>query len=130
MSSYVRPPESWFRKFQLAFRGVAWGVRTQRSFVVHLPVAVAVLVGAALHGVSQVEWCVLILCIAIVLAAELFNTALEHLSRAITRDDNQDIRHALDVSSGAVLVTSIGAAAVGSIILLTRLAADVAAWIG
>jgi len=102
---------------------MAHAFRTQRSFWVHLPVAVAVLIGAALHGVSQVEWAILIVCIAMVLSAELFNSALEHLSQAITEDENEHIRNALDVASGAVLVVSIGALAVGSLLLLTKLAA-------
>ncbi len=102
---------------------MAHAFRTQRSFWVHLPVAVAVLIGATLHGVSQVEWAILIVCIAMVLSAELFNSALEHLSQAITADENEHIRNALDVASGAVLVVSIAALAVGSLLLLTKLAA-------
>lgn len=104
---------------------MAHAFRSQRSFWVHLPVAVAVLIGATLHGVSLTEWAILILCIAMVLAAELFNSALEHLSQAITEEENPHIRDALDVASGAVLVTSIGALAVGCLLLLTKLAAAV-----
>ena len=84
--------------------------------------AVAVIVGATLHNVSRTEWAILILCITMVLAAELMNTAVELLAKAITEDENKQVGLALDLSSGAVLVTAIGAAAVGCIILLTRLA--------
>lgn len=129
MPRYIRQPESWLRKFGLAFRGIWLGVRTQRSFWVHLPVAAAVVIGAALHGVTLLEWAILILCITVVLAAEAFNTALEFLSRAVTEDENHDVRHALDVASGAVLITAIGAATVGSLILLTRLAAAIQSWL-
>jgi diacylglycerol kinase len=129
MPRYIRQPESWFRKFAVAIRGIVLAVRTQRSFWVHLPVAVAVLIGAALHGVTRIEWAVLILCITTVLAAEAFNTALEFLARAITQDENENIRHALDVAGGAVLITSIGAVAVGSLILVTRLVADISRWL-
>ncbi len=97
--------------------------RTQNSFWVHLPVAVAVIIGAALHGVSRLEWAILILCIAVVLAAELFNSAIEHLAQAITDEESPHLRDALDVAGGAVLVASLGALTVGSLILLTRLAA-------
>jgi diacylglycerol kinase len=123
MPRFVPQPHSWIRKFGHAGRGMLVAFRTQRSFWVHLPAAVAVLIGATLHGVSQIEWAVLLLCITIVLAAELFNSAIEYLSQAITEDENENIRNALDVASAAVLVTSIGALAVGSLILLTKLAA-------
>jgi diacylglycerol kinase len=129
MSPYIRPPESWPRKFAVAFRGILLAVRTQCSFWVHLPVAVAVLVGATLHGVTRVEWAILLVCITMVLAAEAFNTALEFLAKAITQEENENIRHALDVASGAVLITSLGALAVGSLLLLTRLAADIQRWL-
>ena len=109
-------------------RHPAGRARHRRCFWVHLPVAVAVLIGA-LHGVSRIEWAVLVLCITIVLAAEAFNTALEFMARAVTQDENEDIRHALDVAGGAVLITSIGAVAVGSVILLARLAADISRWL-
>lgn len=68
--------------------------------------------------VSHAEWLVLIVCITLVLAAELFNSALEHMARAITRTEHPDIRSALDIASGAVLVTAIGACAVGVLVLL------------
>ena len=123
MPRFVPPPHSWTRKFRHAGRGMAHAFRTQRSFWVHLPVAVAVIVGATLHGVSQLEWAILVLCITLVISAELFNSALEYLSQAITQDENEHIRNALDVASGAVLAMSIGALIVGSLLLLTKLAA-------
>jgi diacylglycerol kinase len=51
------------------------------------------------------------------LFAELFNSAIEHLAQAITADHDDHLRDALDISSGAVLVASLGAAAVGVAIL-------------
>jgi diacylglycerol kinase len=129
MSPYIRPSESWPRKFAVAIRGIVLAVRTQRSFWVHLPVAVAVLIGATLHGVSRVEWAVLLVCITMVLAAEAFNTSLEFLARAVTDEENENIRQALDVAGGAVLLTTLGAITVGSLLLLTRLAADIQHWL-
>ena len=123
MPRFVPQRHSWIRKFRHAGRGLVHAIRTQHSFRVHLPAAVAVFVGATLHGVSQVEWAILILCVAAVISAELFNTAIECLSRAITEDENEHIRDALDMASGAVLVVSIGALAVGCLLLLTKLAA-------
>jgi diacylglycerol kinase len=90
--------------------------------------AVAVVAAAAALGASLVEWCILILCVAVVLAAELFNTALEHLGRAVTDQENEHVRDALDTAAGAVLVAAVGAAVVGSVIFAHRLAAAAGAW--
>ena len=94
------------------------GVRGQSSFYVHLPLAAAVLLVGMWIDVSWTEWLILLLCITAVLAAELFNSALEHLSRAVTREEHPEVRDALDIASGAVLVTAIGAAVVGLLVVI------------
>jgi diacylglycerol kinase len=119
---------SWARKFRDAFRGVWLAVRGERSFAVHVPMATAVVVAGIALRVSLVEWCVLGLCIALVLAAETFNTALEHLAREIDRDHNPNLATALDIGSGAVLLASIGAAIVGSLIFVYRLGTMASWW--
>jgi len=114
-------PRSWPAKFQDACRGVWLAISREKSFAVHLPVAGAVVVAGGLLRVSLVEWCLLALSSASVLAAERFNTALEHLAREIDREENVNIGRALDMASGAVLIAAAGAAAVGSIVLGWRL---------
>jgi len=113
--------QSWNHKFQVATRGVLLGLRTQSSFRVHLPVALAVMGVAAGLGVEIWQWCVLIGCIGGVLALELINTALEFLSRAVSREENAWIRDALDLGSGAVLLGSLAAALIGILALLPNL---------
>jgi diacylglycerol kinase len=97
-------------------------LRAERNFAVHVPAALAVTVLAALVRVRLAEWCLLVLCIAMVLSAELLNTALERLARAVTGEENEEVRNALDAAAGGVLVASIGAAIVGAILLVARLA--------
>lgn len=116
-----RRRRSWAKKFRDAFRGLAVGVRGQSSFRVHFFFAAAVIVCAAVMRMPRLEWCVLLVCIAIVLAAETFNSALELLAKAITDEHDPRLADALDIGSAAVLVASIGAALVGSILFLHRL---------
>src|SRR4051812_25363797 len=96
----------WSVKFKNAARGLWLAIRGERSFVVHLPMAVAVGVLAAVLKVSLSEAVILALCLTIVLMAEIFNTAIEHLARAITSDHRPEIATALDVAGGAVLVAA------------------------
>jgi diacylglycerol kinase len=110
-------PGTWSRKFGHAIVGVILAVRQENSFAVHLPVAAAVFAVAATRGKSTVEWAVLTLCVTFVLVAELLNTGLEHLARAVTKEHNENVRKALDVASGAVLVAAIGAAGAGLCVL-------------
>jgi diacylglycerol kinase len=112
---------SWPEKFRDAFLGLWLAIRSERSFAIHLPMALLVAVLAAILRVNLPEACLLGLCVTLVLAAEMFNTALERMARAIDRQENADIAAALDIASGAVLVASIGAACVGTVIFLSRL---------
>ena len=107
----------WKEKFGDAFRGLCEVVRRESSFAVHLAVAAAVIAAAAILRMGAVEWSVLLLCIAGVLAAETFNTALESMARAIAAGENRHLRDALDVGSGAVLTAAFGAVAVGAVAL-------------
>ena len=112
---------SWFQKFKFAFVGIALAARGQSSFIVHILMAIAVIVAAAILQVSICEWAILLLCITIVFTAEAFNSALERLAKAITDKEDENIASGLDIASGAVLIAAIGAAIVGAIVLGNRL---------
>ena len=114
---------TWGNKFGCALRGIRHAMQCDATFRVHLVAAAAVIVAGLLLRVNFYEWCALLLCISAVLVAELFNTALEHLARATTERHDQRVCDALDISSGAVLLTAIAAAVVGGIVLAQRLAA-------
>lgn len=111
---------TWYQKFRCAFRGLRLGIRGQSSFVVHFAAAALTILAAALLRIDRTQWCVLMLCITIVLTAEMFNSALEHLARAVDRPDNQHLGSALDIGSAAVLTASIGASLVGALIFAVR----------
>ena len=103
------PERSWFRKFRDAFRGVKEGVRGQSSFFVHFFVAAAVVAAGVVLHVDLLEWCLLVLCIAGVITAEMFNSALESMAKAITGQRDPQLGNSLDIGSAAVLVASVGA---------------------
>jgi diacylglycerol kinase len=56
-----------------------------------------------------------------VLAAELFNSAIETLFRALDADTKEKGWPALDIASGGVLLASITAAIIGSLVFANRL---------
>ena len=120
MTRYEPPRRSWFRKFADAFRGLAQGVLGQSSFLVHIPCAIAVVACGAWLRVSVSEWCLLVLCITLVLSAELFNSALEHLAKAIDPQENEHLAIALNIASSAVLVAALGAVAIGAMVFVPR----------
>jgi diacylglycerol kinase (ATP) len=105
------------RSFGHAYRGLVFAVRTQRNMRFHVATAAAVLVLSLLLGVSKLELAVLVLVIVAVFVVEMFNTALEFAVDLVTREYHPLAKLAKDVSAGAVLVASVGAVAVGYLIL-------------
>jgi diacylglycerol kinase len=113
--------QSWSQKFRHAFRGVRQGVRGQSSFFVHFFAAAAVIIAGFVLHCDRTDWYALLLCITVVLSAEMFNSALESLAKSLRRDYDPHIADALDIASGAVLIAAIGAVAIGALVFLNRL---------
>ncbi len=73
--------------------------------------------------ITPTEWCIIVFAIAIVLAAEAFNTAIEDLTDLVSPEPHPLAGHAKDLAAGAVLLTAIGAAIVGLLIFLPKILA-------
>src|SRR5207244_450178 len=72
-----KPPRPWRAKFGDAFRGLKLGIRGHSSFSVHFFFAALVIAAAIVLSCGPLEWGLLLGCIGLVLAAELFNSAVE-----------------------------------------------------
>lgn len=68
-----------------------------------------------------VEWALIVLCIALVLSMEALNSAVEYLADKVSPEQDVLIGKAKDIAAAAVLISSIGAAVVGLLILGPRL---------
>lgn len=103
------------KSFGCAIKGFFGAVCSEGHLRFHLVAAVYVLVFSSFYNFSAAQWAVLIILIALVIAAELVNTAIEDTCDAVTTEQNEHIRRAKDMAAGAVLVLSIAAAAIAVI---------------
>ena len=104
--------------FSYAFAGIGILLREQHNARVHL-LATALVVGAgALCRVTMFEWALLALAITGVWVAEAFNTAIELACDAASPDYHPLVRKAKDVAAGAVLLSALGAAAIGALVFI------------
>ena len=101
--------------FGCAIKGFFGAVCSEGHLRFHLVAAVYVLVFSSFYNFSAAQWAVLIILIALVIAAELVNTAIENTCDAVTTKQNEKIGRAKDMAAGAVLVLSIAAAAIAVI---------------
>lgn len=110
-----------WKSFVNAFKGLACAVRDEGHMRVHVIAALAVVAAAAFFRVTAVEWSILVLCIGLVIAAEVFNSAIERLADVAQPHHDERIRLVKDMAAGAVLVLAVGAAVVGLVIFIPYL---------
>jgi diacylglycerol kinase (ATP) len=101
------------RRLGFALSGLAHAVRGERSLQTQLGVLVVVILALAYLRPPAVWWALVSLCAAVVLAAELFNTALEHLADHLHPEQHPQIRIVKDCAAAAVLCAAVGAVGVG-----------------
>ena len=77
-------------------------------------------VGAYLR-LSALEWCAIVLALALVWAAEGLNTALERLTDLVSPGFHPLAGKAKDLAAGAVLLASVASFLTGLIVFLSHL---------
>lgn len=123
-------PETWLQTLNCAVEGILHGVKTQRHVRWHAVACLGVLVVAPRLGTTPGEFALLCLAAALVLVAELANTALEAAVDLACPDFHPLARAAKDVAAGAVLVAAFAAVTVGWVVLAPRLGGEAAALVG
>lgn len=108
--------------FTYAARGIRFLVASQAHARIHSVAAVMVVLAAWALNVSPLEWCVLLLTIALVWVSEAINTALELVVDLASPDFHPLAGKAKDVAAGAVLLASLLATIIGGIIFWPKLA--------
>ncbi len=112
---------SLIRSFGFAFAGISYLIRTQRNVRIELAIGVAVVVLAAWLRITALEWTVIVLVIALVLALEALNTAIELVVTLASPEFHPLAKAAKDVSAAMVLIGAIASVVVGVIVLGPRL---------
>jgi diacylglycerol kinase (ATP) len=115
--------QPFLSRLGFALGGIGSTLRSERSFRIH---ALAVVAVAAVLIWLQPEpfwWAAVALACAMVLAAELVNTAIEHLADHLHPEVHPGIRRVKDCAAAAVLVASCGALAVAVAFAFEMLAA-------
>ena len=117
-------PMTAFSRFLYGFvyagRGIADLLLHHRNAKIHLLAAVVAIGSAATFKISRVEWCLVVLCIGVVLAAEAMNTALEYLTDLVSPEYHELARKTKDMAAGAVLLVAFAAAIVGALVFVPK----------
>ena len=109
------------KSFGYALSGIRELFKSEPNARIHsLATLCALALGISLK-ISKSEWCIILIVIALVWAAEAFNTVVERLVDHLFKDYHDTARIAKDISAGAVLICAISALICGLIIFLPKL---------
>lgn len=91
---------------------------SQHNAWIHAVATVLVITLGLVAGLTRLEWFVMVLAIVAVWMAESINTAFEFLCDVTSPEFHPLVEKAKDVAAGAVLITAIGATAIGALVFV------------
>jgi diacylglycerol kinase len=107
--------------FSDALSGIWHCMLTQRNMKIHLAAAVLVILASLLLNLSRLEFAVIVFAIALVITAEMFNTAIEEAIDLYVKTYSIGARLAKHIAAGAVLTAAISAVVIGLLIFVPHL---------
>lgn len=110
-----------YASFRHALDGLAYALVTQRNMRIHFLAAFIVVLLCTVTQVDVMETITALFSIALVIALELVNTAIEHVVDLVTKDFHPYAKIAKDVAAAAVFVAAANAVAVAYMIFYDKL---------
>lgn len=111
----------FLKSLAYAIQGISHLLLFERNATIQSAIALVVIGLGFWLKISGNEWIALLFGIGLVLAAEAFNTAIEHLCNLVEPNPNPKIKIIKDLSAGAVLLISIAVSIIGIIIFLPKI---------
>lgn len=99
--------------FRNAARGVAYCVNNERNMRIHIVIACYIIFFSRFFSLSQSQFALMLCAVALVIAMEMINTAVEVLVDLGSPNYSSLARIAKDVAAGAVLVCAAFAFIIG-----------------
>lgn len=111
--------KKFIKSVGFAMNGIVVGFKGS-NFKVQCAISVLVVFLGFIFTLSKIEWCMIIISIALVTTLELINTAIEQMCDFIHPQKNDTIRDIKDISAGAVLIVSLSSLVIGLVIFLPK----------
>ena len=88
---------------------------------IHIAIVIVVVTAGFLLKISNTEWLVVCILIALVFSLEIINSAIENICDYISPQWNEVIKKVKDLAAAAVFVSSVISVICGAIIFLPKL---------
>ena len=107
--------------FKYALEGIIVTFKSEMNMKIHIAIMIVVIIAVAILKINSSQWKTCIILFSLVIAGELFNTAVEAVVDMVMPEFHPKAKLAKDAAAGGVLVLAIGAVIVGLIIFIPKL---------
>ena len=104
------------QSFRYAFRGIREVMGSEANMQIHIAITILVIVCGIAFSISLTEWMFCLLCIGLVVGAEMMNTAIENVVDLASPEQHPLAGKAKDIAAGAVLICAIISVFIGLLI--------------
>jgi len=108
------------QSFGYAFRGIRDVFGSEANMKIHIGITILVILCGAFFEISLTEWMFCLLCIGLVVGAEMMNTAIENVVDLASPEQHPLAGKAKDIAAGAVLICAIVSVIIGLLIFLPK----------
>lgn len=107
--------------FKYAFDGFKVLLKAEHNAWIHIALSIVAIALGFYFDISNIEWSLVVICIGMVISAEIFNTSMEHIANFIQPDKDERIKHIKDLGAAGVFTTAFAALIVGLIIFIPKI---------
>lgn len=121
MPTRSKDKRSFLTSFTDCINGLEFVITNEENFRREIIIGIITLILSYILKISQTEYIIVLIMIALVLTSEVINTAIEKTVDLYTNKYNETAKIAKDVSAFAVLLMSIFALIIGIIIFGSKI---------
>jgi diacylglycerol kinase (ATP) len=108
------------QSFGYAIRGIREVFGTEVNMKIHIVITFLVIICGIVLSISLIEWMFCLLCIGLVMGAEMINTAIENVVDLASPDQHPLAGKAKDIAAGAVLICAFISVIIGLLIFIPK----------
>jgi len=104
-----------------AFKGAYLLITTEASLKVQFVIGILMTIAGIYYELSPIEWVIQIFAIALIMALEGINTAIEEMADFIHPEQHKKIGLIKDLAAGAVFIFAVASVIIGCIIYIPKI---------
>lgn len=109
------------QSFKHVLNGLKILIYEEHNARIHVVASVFVVFLSLALKINSFEWIAIILCIGMVIIAEIFNSVIENICDFISAEKHNQIKRIKDMAAAAVFFASVLALIVGGIVFIPKL---------